>query len=140
MHNQIRCEADREYSIGEDELYHFFAFSTQREIRKNEFCFGWMSQQFEDDCHDLARTADTEAYFESVFDTPMDVAMLIKEFYNMHNEQVENEADKIPIPSDNDILRDIGRRIVMEHVTFHLLDPPRKDWEEALTPLHKILF
>ena len=118
MHNQIRCEADREYSIGEDELYHFFAFSTQREIRKNEFCFGWMSQQFEDDCHDLARTADTEAYFESVFDTPMDVAMLIKEFYNMHNEQVENEADKIPIPSDNDILRDIGRRIVMGHVTF----------------------
>ena len=74
-----------------------------------------MSQQFTDDAYDLARTADTDAYFESVFDTPMDVGMLIKEFYNMYNEKVGNEADKLPIPSDNDILRDIGRRIFTDH-------------------------
>jgi hypothetical protein len=73
MTSQIRCEEDRAYSIGEDGFYHFFAFSTQREIRKNEFCFGWLSQEFDDKGYDLARTADTDAYFESVFDTPMDV-------------------------------------------------------------------
>ena len=108
MKNQIRCEEDREYSIGPDDQYHFFAFSTQREIRKNENCFGWILNEFNVKGYDLALTEDTEAYFASVFDIPMDVGMLIKEFYNIANEQIQNESEKYETPTDNDILRDIG--------------------------------
>ena len=108
MKNQIRCEEDREYSIGEDDQYHFFAFSTQREIRKNENCFGWILNEFNVKGYDLALTEDTEAYFGSMFDIPMDVGMLIKEFYNIANEQIYNESEKYETPTDNDILRDIG--------------------------------
>ena len=36
--------------------------------------------------------------------------MLIKEFYKIHNEQCD-DYDVFDIPTDNDILRDIGKCI-----------------------------
>ena len=137
--NQIRCDADREYSIGEDGEYHFFAFSTQREIRKNEGCFGFILQEFKEKGTDLAFTPETEAYFQSVYDSPMDVAMLIKEFYKIYNEGVENECDKIEIPTDNDILRDIGRSSSVNGILIALLsDQPLNQIDNPIRcPYHE---